>query len=51
MSNKQIQPVWTLFIGHRLYKTFRDAECLFSLTEACLGGSLSSLLADRYDLE
>ncbi|XP_075895078.1 cGMP-dependent protein kinase 1 [Nelusetta ayraudi] len=35
----------------RLYKTFRDAECLFSLTEACLGGSLSSLLADRGYLE
>lgn len=43
--------VCSLFIAHRLYKTFRDAECLFSLTEACLGGSLSSLLPDGCDLE
>nr|XP_046243097.1 cGMP-dependent protein kinase 1 isoform X2 [Scatophagus argus] len=30
----------------RLHKTFRDAECLYILTEACLGGDLSSLLRD-----
>ncbi|XP_068167699.1 cGMP-dependent protein kinase 1 [Antennarius striatus] len=30
----------------RLYKTFRDAECLYILTEACLGGDLCSLLKD-----
>uniref|UniRef100_A0A8C5HDT6 cGMP-dependent protein kinase n=1 Tax=Gouania willdenowi TaxID=441366 RepID=A0A8C5HDT6_GOUWI len=28
----------------RLYKMFKDAECLYSLTEACLGGDLSDLL-------
>ncbi|XP_054467302.1 cGMP-dependent protein kinase 1 [Anoplopoma fimbria] len=31
----------------RLHKTFRDAECLYILTEACLGGDLYSLLKDK----
>ncbi|XP_032372904.1 cGMP-dependent protein kinase 1 isoform X2 [Etheostoma spectabile] len=31
----------------RLHKTFRDAECLYILTEACLGGDLCSLLKDK----
>ncbi|XP_012718724.2 cGMP-dependent protein kinase 1 [Fundulus heteroclitus] len=31
----------------RLYKTFRDAEHLYSLTEACLGGNLSRLLKEK----
>ncbi|XP_034726767.1 cGMP-dependent protein kinase 1 [Etheostoma cragini] len=31
----------------RLHKTFRDAECLYFLTEACLGGDLCSLLKDK----
>ncbi|XP_049906886.1 cGMP-dependent protein kinase 1 isoform X1 [Epinephelus moara] len=31
----------------RLHKTFRDAECLYVLTEACLGGDLNSLLKDE----
>ncbi|XP_060928051.1 cGMP-dependent protein kinase 1 [Limanda limanda] len=31
----------------RLHKTFRDAECLYMLTEACLGGDLFSLLTDK----
>ncbi|XP_036952982.1 cGMP-dependent protein kinase 1 isoform X1 [Acanthopagrus latus] len=31
----------------RLYKTFRDADCLYVLTEACLGGDLCSLLKDK----
>ncbi|XP_034547972.1 cGMP-dependent protein kinase 1 isoform X2 [Notolabrus celidotus] len=31
----------------RLYKTFRDPECLYILTEACLGGDLCSLLKDK----
>uniref|UniRef100_A0A668AZI6 Protein kinase cGMP-dependent 1 n=1 Tax=Myripristis murdjan TaxID=586833 RepID=A0A668AZI6_9TELE len=31
----------------RLYRTFRDAKCLYMLTEACLGGDLWSLLKDR----
>uniref|UniRef100_A0A1A7XDL5 Uncharacterized protein n=1 Tax=Iconisemion striatum TaxID=60296 RepID=A0A1A7XDL5_9TELE len=35
----------------RLYKTFRDAEQLFFLTEACLGGDLSHLLKDRGHLD
>uniref|UniRef100_A0A1A8NH50 cGMP-dependent protein kinase n=1 Tax=Nothobranchius pienaari TaxID=704102 RepID=A0A1A8NH50_9TELE len=35
----------------RLYKTFRDAEQLFFLTEACLGGNLSHLMKDRGHLD
>uniref|UniRef100_A0A3Q3M104 cGMP-dependent protein kinase n=1 Tax=Mastacembelus armatus TaxID=205130 RepID=A0A3Q3M104_9TELE len=31
----------------RLHKTFRDNECLYILTEACLGGDLCSLLKDK----
>ncbi|XP_008286868.1 cGMP-dependent protein kinase 1 [Stegastes partitus] len=31
----------------RLHKTFGDAENLYVLTEACLGGDLSSLLKDK----
>ncbi|XP_031160945.1 cGMP-dependent protein kinase 1 isoform X2 [Sander lucioperca] len=31
----------------RLHKTFRDAECLYILTEACLGGDLCSLLKEK----
>ncbi|XP_047237913.1 cGMP-dependent protein kinase 1 isoform X1 [Girardinichthys multiradiatus] len=31
----------------RLYKTFRDAEHLYNLTEACLGGNLSCLLKEK----
>ncbi|XP_018523812.1 cGMP-dependent protein kinase 1 isoform X1 [Lates calcarifer] len=31
----------------RLHKTFRDPECLYILTEACLGGDLCSLLKDK----
>ncbi|XP_029366296.1 cGMP-dependent protein kinase 1-like [Echeneis naucrates] len=31
----------------RLYKTFVDPECLYILTEACLGGDLCSLLKDN----
>ncbi|XP_044224508.1 cGMP-dependent protein kinase 1 isoform X2 [Thunnus albacares] len=31
----------------RLHKTFRDAECLYMLTEACLCGDLCSLLGDK----
>ncbi|KAM7017710.1 cGMP-dependent protein kinase 1 [Tautogolabrus adspersus] len=35
----------------RLHKTFRDTECLYILTEACLGGDLCSLLKDRGNLD
>ncbi|XP_045082923.1 cGMP-dependent protein kinase 1-like [Coregonus clupeaformis] len=31
----------------RLHRTFRDAKCLYMLTEACLGGELWSLLNNR----
>ncbi|XP_056136007.1 cGMP-dependent protein kinase 1 [Lampris incognitus] len=31
----------------RLHRTFRDAQCLYMLMEACLGGDLRSLLKDR----
>ncbi|KAM7391854.1 hypothetical protein PAMP_022509 [Pampus punctatissimus] len=31
----------------RLHKTFRDEECLYMLTEACLRGGLYSLLRDK----
>nr|XP_020450221.1 cGMP-dependent protein kinase 1-like [Monopterus albus] len=31
----------------RLHKSFRDSECLYILTEACLGGDLSCLLKDK----
>uniref|UniRef100_A0A3B4WA15 cGMP-dependent protein kinase 1-like n=1 Tax=Seriola lalandi dorsalis TaxID=1841481 RepID=A0A3B4WA15_SERLL len=31
----------------RLHKIFRDPECLYILTEACLGGDLCSLLKDK----
>ncbi|XP_069380081.1 cGMP-dependent protein kinase 1 isoform X1 [Paralichthys olivaceus] len=31
----------------RLHKTFREPECLYMLTEACLGGDLFSLLTDK----
>ncbi|XP_077418430.1 cGMP-dependent protein kinase 1 [Vanacampus margaritifer] len=31
----------------RLHKTFRDVECLYMLTEACLHGDLYSLLKDK----
>uniref|UniRef100_I3K0W5 Protein kinase cGMP-dependent 1 n=1 Tax=Oreochromis niloticus TaxID=8128 RepID=I3K0W5_ORENI len=31
----------------RLHKTFKDAEHLYVLTEACLGGDLSNLLKDN----
>lgn len=34
-------------INCRLHKTFRDAEHLYLLTEACLGGDLSCLLKDK----
>ncbi len=39
--------IFDIFIDHRLHKTFRDAECLYILTEACLGGDLWSLLKDK----
>ncbi|XP_038141610.1 cGMP-dependent protein kinase 1 isoform X1 [Cyprinodon tularosa] len=35
----------------RLYKTFRDAEHLYGLTEACLGGNLSRLLKEKGHLD
>ncbi|XP_028269675.1 cGMP-dependent protein kinase 1 [Parambassis ranga] len=35
----------------RIHKTFRDAECWYILTEACLGGDLSSLLKDKGHLD
>ncbi|XP_068460931.1 cGMP-dependent protein kinase 1 isoform X1 [Clinocottus analis] len=35
----------------RLHKTFRDVECLYILTEACLGGDLYSLLKDKGRLD
>ncbi|XP_035392214.1 LOW QUALITY PROTEIN: cGMP-dependent protein kinase 1 [Electrophorus electricus] len=35
----------------RLYSTFRDAKCLYMLTEACLGGDLWTLLRDRGPFE
>ncbi|XP_040928394.1 cGMP-dependent protein kinase 1 isoform X2 [Betta splendens] len=31
----------------RLHKTFRDTECLYVLTEACLGGDLRHVLTDK----
>ncbi|KAF7665661.1 hypothetical protein LDENG_00135990 [Lucifuga dentata] len=31
----------------RLHRTFRDAKCLYMLTEACLGGDFCSLLKER----
>ncbi|KAM6931400.1 cGMP-dependent protein kinase 1 [Xenentodon cancila] len=31
----------------RVYKTFQDADQLYILTEACLGGDLSNLLKDK----
>ncbi|KAG7489251.1 cGMP-dependent protein kinase 1-like [Solea senegalensis] len=31
----------------RFHKTFRDSECLYILTEACLGGDLCRLLKDK----
>ncbi|KAK1892887.1 Long-chain-fatty-acid--CoA ligase 1 [Dissostichus eleginoides] len=31
----------------RLHKTFRDTECLYILTEACLGGDLCNPLKDK----
>ncbi|XP_017323124.2 cGMP-dependent protein kinase 1 [Ictalurus punctatus] len=31
----------------RLYRTFRDAKCLYMLKEACLGGDLWTLLRQR----
>uniref|UniRef100_A0A4W4DSV1 Protein kinase domain-containing protein n=1 Tax=Electrophorus electricus TaxID=8005 RepID=A0A4W4DSV1_ELEEL len=34
-----------------LYSTFRDAKCLYMLTEACLGGDLWTLLRDRGPFE
>uniref|UniRef100_A0A3Q2CS01 cGMP-dependent protein kinase n=1 Tax=Cyprinodon variegatus TaxID=28743 RepID=A0A3Q2CS01_CYPVA len=40
-----------LSVDHRLYKTFRDAEHLYSLTEACLGGNLTSPLFFRGNLD
>ncbi|XP_027888493.1 cGMP-dependent protein kinase 1 isoform X2 [Xiphophorus couchianus] len=35
----------------RLYKTFRDADHLYSLTEACLGGNLSRLLKEKGSID
>ncbi|XP_040011625.1 cGMP-dependent protein kinase 1 isoform X2 [Xiphias gladius] len=35
----------------RLHKTFRAPECLYILTEACLGGDLCSLLKDKGHLD
>lgn len=49
-KNKSNRFALYIFIGHRLYKTFKYAECLYILTEACLGGNLSSLLNDKYVL-
>lgn len=41
-------PFFCVHIYYRLQKTFRDAEHLFFLTEACLGGDLSHLLKDKW---
>ncbi|XP_056275732.1 cGMP-dependent protein kinase 1 isoform X2 [Pseudoliparis swirei] len=35
----------------RLHKTFRDTECLYILTEACLGGDLYSLIKEKGRLD
>lgn len=37
----------SIFLTHRLHKTFRDTECLYILTEACLGGDLRHVLTDK----
>ncbi|XP_034025863.1 cGMP-dependent protein kinase 1 isoform X3 [Thalassophryne amazonica] len=35
----------------RLYRTYRGAECVYMLTEACLGGNLCRLLRDKGSLD
>lgn len=33
--------------SYRLYKAFKDPECLYIVTEACLGGNLHNLLKEK----
>uniref|UniRef100_A0A3P8WBI1 cGMP-dependent protein kinase n=1 Tax=Cynoglossus semilaevis TaxID=244447 RepID=A0A3P8WBI1_CYNSE len=35
----------------RLYKAFKDPECLYIVTEACLGGNLHNLLKEKGHLD
>lgn len=37
-----------IYTDHRVYKSFKDADQLYILTEASLGGDLSSLLKDKW---
>ncbi|XP_077377579.1 cGMP-dependent protein kinase 1 isoform X2 [Festucalex cinctus] len=43
--NILLEVAWPFLV--RLHKTFRDVECLYMLTEACLHGDLYSLLKDK----
>lgn len=47
-SSEMFLNVLTCFILHRVYKIFRDPEQLYILTEACLGGNLSSLVKEKW---